>query len=541
MKDDAAAERVPRLLQWAIVALVVYRVAYHLMYAGEVPFAAAPVSDGRLYELAALDIVEHPPWGTQPFWLQGAYAYALAIPMSVTGLGGALVVQICVAALGLVAFHASCRRLIGDRGAAVASVLLLSVGAVAFYENKFLTATLTIVAECVILHAYARAEGSTRWPMWLGCGAAVGLAVLARPNFVLAIPTTAVALVLAAPADAKRSRVVLVFVVGVVLALVPMVVRNAVVTGHATAFPVHGGGTSFYIGNNAAANGLWNTADGALSGDVTHEVEELSEEGASVIERERALGREMYARAWDDIAADPGRWIALELRKVWLTFGNDELAQDYDPWGEREILPWAWRHSLPFGLVLGLAVLGVREVRRGAHGRARLWLLLGLAATTVIANLVFFTSSQHRLPLWIPLVVLAVPGGQAVAQAIRTRGEGLGRVDWIVLSIATVLAVQAFVPRTRTHRPSAVHYYNLALAWDRVGEPRRALGALDFALELRPNHPVIRLERATLRRELGYFDAARDDLAHIATLPDVPAWVRRQAATEMRELGPPVR
>lgn len=526
----------PRLLHWAIAALVLYRVVYHLMYAGEVPFAAAPVSDGRLYELAALDIVEHPPWGTQPFWLQGAYAYALALPMAMAGLGGAYVMQIVMAALGLVALAAACRRMLGDRGGALASLLVLSVGAIAFYENKFLTASITIVAECLILHAYARAEASPRWWMWLGCGAAVGLAVLARPNFVLAIPTTAVALALAAPEGARR-HAALAFVGGVVLALLPMVVRNQVVTGHATAFPVHGGGTSFYIGNNAASRGLWNTADGALSGDVSHEVEELSADGkGSVVERERALGREMYARAWDDIAADPGRWIRLELRKTWLTFGNDELAQDYDPWGERELLPWAWRHSLPFGLVLGLAVLGIREVRRGPHGGARLWLLLGLVATTVIANLVFFTSSQHRVPLWIPLVVLAVPGMRAILRMARGKRD---RLDWVLVAIAVVLAAQAFVPRARTHRPSAVHYYNLALAWDRVGEPRRALDSLDFALDVRPDHPVIRLERATLRRELGYDEAARDDLAHLATLPDAPAWVKRRAAAEMQELGPP--
>jgi hypothetical protein len=348
--------------------------------------------------------------------------------------------------------------------------------------------------------------------------------------------------VLAVPSGVRRRGVVLAFAVGVVLALAPMVVRNAVVTGHATALPVHGGGTSFYIGNNAAARGLWNTADGALSGDVSHEVEELTEEGSgSLVEREQALGREMYGRAWDDIRASPGRWIVLELRKAWLTFGNDELAQDYDPYGEREILPWAWTYSLPFGLVLGLAVLGAREVRRGAHGRARLWLLLGLATATVISNLVFFTSSQHRLPLWIPLAVLAVPGLGVVARAIRSRGKELVRADWILFSIAAVLAVQAFVPRTRTHRASAVHYYNLALAWDRVGEPKRALDALDHALDLRPDHPVIRLERGALRRELGYLDAARDDFAHLATLPDTPEWVRRRAALEMQELAPPVR
>jgi tetratricopeptide (TPR) repeat protein len=537
--DSERGDRVPRGLRWAITALVLYRCLYHLMYVGEVPFAAAPISDGRVYEIAALDIVEHPPWGTAPFWLQGAYAYMLAVPMAIAGIGAALLGQLVCALLGLFALHKGCQAMFGARTAAIVTLLVLAVAPLAFYENKFLSAALAIVATSVVVLAYARAEGRGSWPTWIACGAAVGLGVLARPNFVLVIPTTAIALVLAARPGARRSSVIAAFALGVGLALAPMVVRNAVVTGQPTVFPVHGGGTSFYIGNNAAARGVWNTADGALSGDVSHEVEELSDADAgSLAARERALGGQMYDRALSDIADDPGRWIALEVRKAWLLFGNDELAQDYDPYGERELLPWGWRFGLPFGVVLGLALVGARAVRRGRHGPARLWLLGGLAATTVIANLVFFTSSQHRLPLWIPLLVLAGPGAMVVIDAIRTRGKELVRGDKVVLAIACVLMAQAFVPRTRVHSPSAVHYYNLALAWDRTGEPRRALDALDRALDLRPDHAVIRLERARLRAELGYFEAAREDLAHLAGLAEAPEWVRRRAASEGASFPP---
>ena len=261
-RDD---DRVPRWLRWTISALVLYRCIYHLMYVGEVPFAAAPISDGRVYELAAIDIVEHPPWGTQPFWLQGAYAYMLAIPMAVGGLGAALLGQVVCAALGLFALHSGCRAMFGVRTAAIITALVLAVAPLAFYENKFLSAVLAIVASGVVVLAVARSERRPTWSTWIACGAAVGLGVLARPNFVLAIPTTAIALVLAARPGAKRWGAVAGFALGIGLALAPMAVRNVVVTGRATVFPVHGGGTSFYIGNNAAARGLWNTADGAIS------------------------------------------------------------------------------------------------------------------------------------------------------------------------------------------------------------------------------------------------------------------------------------
>ena len=64
-----------------LLALALLRVLYHFTYLAEVPFALATFSDGRQYELAALDILDHPPLGTHPFYLQGLYAYQMALPM----------------------------------------------------------------------------------------------------------------------------------------------------------------------------------------------------------------------------------------------------------------------------------------------------------------------------------------------------------------------------------------------------------------------------------------------------------------------------
>ena len=47
------------------------------------PFSLATFSDGRLYEDSARDLLDHPPWGTRPFYLQGLYAAQLALPMAI--------------------------------------------------------------------------------------------------------------------------------------------------------------------------------------------------------------------------------------------------------------------------------------------------------------------------------------------------------------------------------------------------------------------------------------------------------------------------
>jgi hypothetical protein len=313
-------------------------------------------------------------------------------------------------------------------------------------------------------------------------------------------------------------------------------------------FPAHGGGTSFYIGNNPSARGVWNSIGGLLSGQVTSESDELAREFAleDVPEAERpaAIGRAMYGRAFEYMRERPGHYAWLQVRKIWLTLGNDEITQDYDLYGEREMLPFRSMRGVPFGVVLALGTLGFFVVgRHGSHepratAALPVWraVLVAQLGATVASNVVFFTSSQHRLPMVVPLAFVAGPA--LVALARRGRAV-LGRTPaadgpgpWPV-GLAAVLLAQSFWPRLVTRAPTAVHYHNLAMAQDWVGEPKQALATLDRAVERRPDHAVIRLERAKLARRLHQYDKAERDLLHVQSLADVPPWIRTEAAREL--------
>ena len=79
----AVEERQRRPTDDLLGALVAYRIVYHCVYLRDVPFALATFSDGRQYEMAALDILAHPPLGSAPFYLQCFYAYFMALPMAI--------------------------------------------------------------------------------------------------------------------------------------------------------------------------------------------------------------------------------------------------------------------------------------------------------------------------------------------------------------------------------------------------------------------------------------------------------------------------
>src|SRR5690606_9920268 len=138
-----------------VAALVAYRIGYHASYLGEVPFAHATFSDGAVYEQSARDILEHPPLGREPFYLQGAYAYLLALGMAIRpwpSLG--LVVQLLLAFATLALFHRSAVRLWGRTAGTWSSIALLAHPGLAFYENKYLSAELGVACNVLVLACF---------------------------------------------------------------------------------------------------------------------------------------------------------------------------------------------------------------------------------------------------------------------------------------------------------------------------------------------------------------------------------------------------
>lgn len=541
MGSGSTAAR-PRLhVAWVVVAvLVLWRVVYHSLYLQDVPFALATFSDGRQYELAALDVLEHPPLGSKPFYLQGAYAYFMALAMALDDwVTLALLAQLVVAGATAWLFHRAAAAELGPRVGAWATAALLAYPMLAFYENKFLTAQLTVTACVLVLASAAWVRRREGWGPLVASGAALGLAVLLRPNLALMGPFAAWSIVLLVRArGGSVGRALGAWAVGLTLALAPMALRNAVVTDQLTVFPAHGGGTSFYIGNNAGARGVWNSAGGLLTGDVSRERDELRAQlgipPGTEAQEAAAIGRALYVRAFEDIAADPGRWLWLELRKAWLLVGTDELAQDYDPYGEREMVPFDHRIGIPFGVLLVVGIVGGvawwRRTRDEPERRIVTFALLSIAVATVAGNLLYFTSSQHRLPLVVPAAFLFPLGVAHLRDAVVQR-------RWPVLAAVAIAVALTFIPRRKLREPSGQHYYNLAVAWLAVDEPARARAPLDRAVELLPDHPVIRLERLRLSMRLEDFDAAREDLDAIERL-DAPSWVRAAAAAEGQRLDP---
>jgi hypothetical protein len=324
-----------------------------------------------------------------------------------------------------------------------------------------------------------------------------------------------------------------------------MSVRNLVVTGSPTVFPSHGGGIPFFIGNNPHANGRWNDAGGLLGRSVSLERDELAEklgfsgEGASL---DAAIGGELYRRAFEYIRTQPGSYLLLELKKLWALSGNHAYVHDYDLLGEQELLGATFPFGLPFGILLGLGALGLlllfQRARRARHELAHAALfsvLIGLCLATLVANLVWFTAAQHRVPLYVPLAFAAGPAIDAIYKRLRNELPA-SEIPLGACIAASLLLLQAFYPRVADPKPSSTHYFNLANAEEELGRPEAALAHYALATDRNPKQAAYWWRRAILAQRMRRLDDARYSLDRLLALPDLPPKLRAATRNARRAL-----
>ena len=106
------------------------------------------------------------------------------------------------------------------------------------------------------------------------------------------------------------------------------------------------------------------------------------------------------------------------------------------------------------------------------------------------------------------------------------------RLPVALLIGAALLLAQGPWPRSKRVGPSPVHYYNLAMVQDSIGDPIDALRSLDRAIELAPDRAMFLMRRAHLRIRIGEFEAAADDLRRFDELAErepLPAWMIEHA------------
>jgi tetratricopeptide (TPR) repeat protein len=508
--DPSPTARSRRLLFVLLALALALRLA-HWWAVRSAPFFGQLVMDSQEYDRWARQIAAGDWLGSEVFFQAPLYPYLLGLLYRLSGphLDAVYLFQILLSVAGIYALYRAGREIAGEGVGLAAAGLAAIYGPFLFYDVQLLKESPAVAATAFLLWALAAARARPSFGRWLGAGVLAGGLALLRENALLIAPFLALLAWRQPHRQFLRDGGAL--LLGTVLALVPVALRNAWVGGEPLPTTSQGG-VNFYIGNNAQADGTYRPI---VPGKQIPALER--QEPTRVAEA--ALGRRLSAgevsRYWLGRAlawarANPGAYLRLQFHKLRLFWSWYEQPDAVDYYYVKELSPVLRLPLLEFGGAALLAAVGLLLARRRlAPFAPALVFALAWCASTVV----FFLFSRYRLPVVPALLLLgAVPVAEGVAalrEGRRRRALGFGL---LVLAALALPRLAGFAPRL-----DLVHYNLARLAEDR-GQPEEAAAHYRTALASNPEDFLSYLNLGNLAARAGDLPAARGLYDRAATL-----------------------
>ena len=468
-------------IPWGVFVLALaIRVAYIFQIETSPLFAHPPV-DGLTYIEHAEDLAAG-NWlgqGREAFWQPPLYPYVLGLLYALSpdlffssvrffqALCGAL---LCVLtwSLGQQLFNPAV-------GAAAAGAAAL-YGPLIFFDGEILPATLGTFLNMAGLALLLRALRRPSFLRFAGAGLVFGLAVLTVAT-VLSFALGAAIYVCYEIRKKNRSlRLPSAFLLGLLLAIAPVTLRNYAVGGDAVLISANAG-INFYLGNNPDYQRTVNIRPG-------WEWYELLNRAKVEAQAERLVQQSDFYmdKALEYIVARPVDYLVLLAKKTHLFWQGDEIGRNQDLYFWRRYTAilsatmWKWGLAFPFGLVGPLALVGLAlAIRQRACSLPLLFVVL--YSLSVIA---FFVTARYRLPVIPLLLVYAAYGGYCAVNALKQHRFSAAAAMAAGVIFCMVFANTGLAPMNM-EGDAAVHY-NLGNAYAKQGELERAQAAFERAV-----------------------------------------------------------
>jgi hypothetical protein len=518
----AADSRTDHTLGWRWACLVsATAIALRLWYLG--PAAADPAFWhpylDALWNLQQATAIAHGHLaGSEAFYRAPAYQYFLGGLLRLTGgsLLGVRIAQIILGSLTPVLVAILGARLFSRRVGAVAGMLCASAATLILSDLELLNSVLFLPLLAAALLALDRTCRQPSLPAAFVAGLLFGLAAITRPEI---LPLMCVGAGLAAVAARRHgwptrrlAAASAVWGAAALLAVAPVTLHNLVV-GRDFVLISSQGGSNFYIGNSAQADGYTpampaptDTASYAANGLYTDNMESSSRFGARL-----ALGHEPIPsevsrywtrRALSWIASEPRAWLRLLAHKAFYLIGGFEIGDQKNlayflaAWWPFTFLPrWWWLFPLALA---GLTLPGDVYQR----------VFLAACAVTYGATIVVFVVlERYRLALYPLLCILAGRFLVWLCEEVRSRA-------WrpVILRLALAASVAVAVswdPTGYTVRERVEANLARATARERRGDPANAERLYLDALTINPGSAHARAAYAAFLARHGRLPEAR--------------------------------
>jgi hypothetical protein len=497
--------------KWVLPAVLVLAAAFrlaHVMALADTPFFENLGLDPLVYDEWGQRIAAGDWIGSRIFYQDPLYPYFLGVIYSIFGRQLMLVyllqVGFGVATCWLTALLG--RRMFGVAAGNLAALMSALFLPSIFYEAQIEKTFLSVFLVAAFLVLALDPRQSAR----LAAGAVLALASLTRANLILFIPIGIAMLLferegrvsrrrgpavadtplspvsydfLRAPQE-RGMRQAAAFLVGAVLVLLPILLRNYYVEGQ-WVLTTSQAGQNFYIGNNPMNTTGSYIVPPSIRPDPRYE--EMDFRAAA----EKATGRKLTPQEvsqywWDEsfkhMRKDPVFAQMMMLRKFMVFWNDYEIPDNLNMYLMER---WSWVLRLPLlgiGALTALAVLGAGVWFRE---KVEVRILVAFTAIYCVTVVAFFVFSRYRIQIVPVLVVFAAAAVLWLEQQIRrARWENVAGGSAAIL-MTGFFCFQSF---EFTHRDKAIaiSLNNLGALYAEQGNTPKAIETYEEAVKLSP-------------------------------------------------------
>lgn len=475
---------------WALliggIALLV-RLAYQLEVRG-LPEYTVLVLDPHIHDAVGRAIAGGNVIGAEPFFRAPLYLYLLGFLYSVFGPSpwSARLLQAVLGSATAVLAYRLGRRCFSEWIGRIAGLATALTWTLVYFDGEILITSLATFLDLLLVERLLAAADRPSGRRWFLGGIVLGLAAIARPT-VLVFGWLAVLWIWWAlgkgETASRRLRAAALYVLGSLVVIAPVTVRNAAV-GRDFVLIASQGGVNFYLGNNPVASG-WSATSPEIGKDWWGGFDDavwIAEEEAGRRLRPSEVSRYWIRRGLEFWVREPAAALALDVRKLFFFWGGMELGNNRDIEFFRQ-RSWVLR-VLPFsfGWFAPLAILGMAV---GGRRRDRMLLVLFVLLYTV-AVVLFFVCARFRMPVAPVLAVFAAAGGGWLVAEFRARTVRRALPVALGLGLlASLLWTDLYGVRDARHTQS---FFNLGLVYSRLGDEAGAERAYLEALDRDPGY-----------------------------------------------------
>ena len=479
---------------WSL-GIFIFALILRLLYIFQIksadPLFYHPALDALYHHDWAVSIIKGGWLGKDSFFRAPLYPYFLSLLCRIFGINFLIprIVQSLIGSLNCVLIQKIGNKLFDKKVGNIAGIITAFYPLFIYFDNELLLPSLLIF---FILFGFfsilkQNLDKSTNLG-WFITGLGWGLAAITRPNVILFL----IILPFWFYRKMKKDflRVVLYSVMGVLSMIIPVTIRNYVVSKEFVPIAWQGG-TNFYIGNNPYSTGMTAVIPGTRETwwGTFYDAKKIAEQAIGRKLKNSEIDRYWFNQGLEFIKNEPVKTFYLFLKKTYLFFGGFEVSSERDIYFFTKLtylkflifaLPF---FQFPFGLIFPLALIGCWYAFKRKQDIS---LLLVFIITYSLSFIIFFVCARYRLAIIPFLIMLA---GFAIVAFIDELKRGKIKNSIVVLTVFVVFFIffNANIFQLKPVNP-ALSYFTLADAEFQKRNYQRTIFYLEKSLNYMPNY-----------------------------------------------------